>query len=84
MILFLILLWLWQTHCMPVNVTTYFDCNGHSCYAPLIQPWNASKYTFYDKDLPKFINETLFVSGAFSNSVDIDCFHCVLNEIEKK
>ena len=67
-----------------VNVTTFFDCNGGSCYAPLIQPWNASKYTFYDKDLPRLINGTLFVTGAFSNSVDISCFDCVLLEIENK
>lgn len=61
-----------------VNVTTYFDCNGHSCYAPLIQPWNKSLYLYPVETLPRLINDTLFLSGAFSHSIDINCFECVL------
>ena len=66
------------------NITTYFDCNGHSCYAPLIQPWDENKYYFYDENLPRINNDMLFLTGAFSNSLDINCFECVLLEIEKK
>jgi len=69
---------------LQTNITTYFDCNGGSCYAPLIKPWDPNKYFFYDEDLPNIKNGILFLSGAFSNSVEIDCFDCVLLEVENK
>ena len=66
------------------NVTTYFDCSGHSCYAPFIKPWDPEKYIFPVETLPRLVNNTLYVSAAFSDSINVSCFDCILLEIENQ
>ena len=66
------------------NVTTYFDCSGHSCYAPFIKPWDPEKYVFPVETLPRLVNNTLYVSAAFSDSINVSCFDCILLEIENQ
>ena len=61
-----------------------FDCSGHSCYAPFIKPWDPEKYVFPVETLPRLVNNTLYVSAAFSDSINVSCFDCILLEIENQ
>ena len=62
-----------------VNITMYFDCSGHHHV-----PWNESLYVYPMETLATIVNDILFVSGAFSDFLDINCFECVSLEIENK
>ena len=80
--LYIIIIHIYYVYGNLVNVTMYYDCSGHHCIQPV--PWNESLYVYPMETLPTIVNDTLFVSGAFSDSLDINCFECVSLEIENK
>lgn len=80
MYLFFIVLFIKLNILKAINVrfSHYHDCNGESCIANTIQPWNYEKYVFNVDHIPKKINDTYIkMTAAFSNDFDIDCFECI-------
>lgn len=77
-ITFLLLILVSLSNCFKVRFTHYHDCNGESCLANSIRPWDYEKYVFNVDHIPKKINDThMKMTAAFSNDFDIDCFECI-------